>query len=366
MELSKKLKDRLNNRIKDNSYRSLKTENKLIDFSSNDYLGFSKHLIENNKFNIGSTGSRLITGNTEKTERLEKKIAEYHNAKSGLFFNSGYTANLGLFSTLPQRGEFVLYDEYIHASIRDGIRLSNAKAYSFKHNSLRDLEQKLSHYSGTVYVAIESVYSMTGDSPDLIAISQLCEKYNALLIVDEAHSFGLVGEKGEGLVAKLKLQNKIFATVVTFGKALGYHGAIILGNKGLRSYLINFCRPFIYTTAPSPHIINTIEEQYLVLEKELNLKHIIFELKKLFLKQILDSTITITGENSAIISIEVGENTKTKELASFIQSKGFDVRPILSPTVPKGKECIRICFHSYNSKEEVVNLAYHFNQFYEK
>ena len=366
MELSKKLKEKLENRIENNSYRSLKTENELIDFSSNDYLGFSKNIFRENKLKIGSTGSRLITGNTASIEALEQEIARYHNAKSGLIFNSGYTANLGFFSTLPQRGDVILYDEYIHASIRDGIRLSNAKSYSFSHNSLTDLEEKLIKYTGIVYVAIESVYSMTGDSPDLVSISNLCEKHNALLIVDEAHSVGLVGEKGEGLVAKLNLENKVFATVITFGKALGCHGAIVLGNNDLRAYLINFCRSFIYTTAPSPHHINTIDQQYKRLEKESHQKTIIFELKSIFRGEVSTDFIITTGKYSAIISIKIGENTITKRLSRFIQSKGFDVRPILSPTVPKGKECIRICFHSYNSKKDVRSLAKSFNQFYEK
>lgn len=366
MEFPIKLKTQLNSRIEDNSYRELKTENTLINFSSNDYLGFSQNRIDSNALSIGSTGSRLITGNTKEIEHLEQKIAKYHNAKSGLIFNSGYTANLGLFSTLPQRGDVVLYDQYIHASIRDGIRLSNSKAYSFNHNSIEDLERLLIKHNTTVYVAIESVYSMTGDSPDLIAISLLCEKYNAYLIVDEAHSFGLVGENGQGLVTKLNLQDNVFATIITFGKALGCHGAIVLGSNDLRTYLINFCRAFIYTTAPSPHNVNTINQQYLRLEKEGNKKKIIFELKDLFIQKVSKQIKYITGNNSAIISVEIGSNSKTKELAHFIQSKGFDVRPILSPTVPKGKESIRICFHIFNTKLDVSNLAKSFNLFYEK
>ena len=200
------------------------------------------------------------------------EISNYHKAQSGLIFNSGYVANLGLFATIPQRGDTIIYDELIHASIRDGIRLSNADSFSFQHNNLKHLNQRLSKAKGNVFVAVESIYSMDGDSPSLIEVLRACKTYNANLIVDEAHAVGVVGERGEGLVAKLNLQKEVFATVVTFGKAL------------------NFCRSFIYTTAPSPETVGTIRKQYHKLEDLFRSKpieqEVSFELKKYFIDNV--------------------------------------------------------------------------------
>ena len=190
--IEKKLEER---RI-DGSYRMLKPENKLIDFCSNDYLGFARSAVLKNKIDEeikssgltanGSTGSRLLSGNFAYIEELEKSIAAIHKSEAGLIFNSGYDANLGLFSSLPQRGDTIITDELIHASIIDGARLSFANRYSFKHNDLRSLEDKLKQATGNCYVAIESVYSMDGDTPPIERILALTDKYNAHLIVDEA------------------------------------------------------------------------------------------------------------------------------------------------------------------------------------
>jgi len=352
------LQDKLNKRIEDGLYRELKDYSHLIDFSSNDYLGFSKDHEKLNKF--GSTGSRLISGNTSDVERLELEIANFHKTESGLLFNSGYVANLGLFSTIPQRGDTIVFDELIHASIRDGIRLSNADSFSFKHNSLDRLEEKLSKANGNIFVAVESIYSMDGDSTDLIEVSELCKKYKANLIVDEAHAVGVVGEKGEGLVAKLNIQSDVFATVVTFGKALGCHGAMVLGSNILRSYLINFCRSFIYTTAPSPETIFTIRKQYHRLEDLYDSKEmeqgVAAELKKYFVDKVGTSREMIFGEYGNVVSVIVPGNKSVRKLSNELKKNGLYVKEILSPTVPKGTERLRICFHSYNSINEVNKL----------
>jgi 8-amino-7-oxononanoate synthase len=238
--------------------RNLQYENTLYDFSSNDYLGFARSRgLKQNIMNellgyplslLGATGSRLLSGNTEFAEQLEKELATIHQAENGLIFNSGYTANLALFSSVPQKNDTVICDELIHASVIDGARLSLAKRLKFRHNDLEDLEKKIKLSTGQCYVAVESVYSMDGDLADLLHIAKLCRDYDARLIVDEAHAFGVLGT---GLVDLLKIQQAVFARVVTFGKALGLHGAIVLGSELLRDYLINFARPFIYSTAPS-------------------------------------------------------------------------------------------------------------------
>lgn len=358
--LSKKIQQRKD----ENFYRSLTSDfsKSLIDFSSNDYLGLAK-TSANHTNKTGSTGSRLLSGNYPEIEKLESYIANYHQTESCLVFNSGYTANLGLLSSVPQRNDVILFDQEIHASIRDGIRLSNAKSYVFKHNDINDLAEKLYKYqTSTIYVVVESVYSISGDSPNLQEFVTICNQTNAYLIVDEAHSFGLAGINGSGLINQLSLEEDIFARVITFGKALGYHGAAILCSNELRNYLINFCRPFIYTTAPPPTTIETIYNQYQLLKNSFEKKEFLFQLKTSFTASLNDNIKFKTGQYSAIVSITIEDNTLTKRVASILQDKGFDIKPILSPTVAKGNECIRICFHSFNTMEETRLLANQINE----
>ena len=282
------LKQALQKRIDNNALRTLIVNDKLTDFCSNDYLGFARSqqlkksidkfkLKSKNKLN-GSGGSRLLSGNTAFAEELEKEIAKFHKAQAGLIYNSGYDANIGLLSCIAAEGDTIIYDELAHASIHDGIKLSKASAYMFRHNDLEHLQQRLQIASGTVYVVVESVYSMDGDICLLKEITALCKKYNANLIVDEAHTTGVIGKNGEGLVCNLKLEKKVFARVHTFGKALGCHGAVVLGSKTLREYLINFSRSFIYTTALPPHSLVAIKQAYQLLK---NRKTDIKKLKKL-------------------------------------------------------------------------------------
>lgn len=232
--------------------------NNLIDFCSNDYLGFArsekltKHTTKENsklKNTNGSGGSRLLAGNTSYAENLEAYISKFHNAEAGLIYNSGYDANVGLFSAIGQKGNTIIYDELIHASVHDGMKMSSATTYAFRHNDLKHLEERLKIAEGIIYVAVESVYSMDGDYALLKDISLLCKKYKANLIVDEAHSTGITSNGGKGRVQELNLEKEIFARVHTFGKGLGCHGAVVLGSNLLRDYLINFSRAFIYTTA---------------------------------------------------------------------------------------------------------------------
>lgn len=235
---------RIQQRDADNNKRTLKLTNGLVDFTSNDYLGFAKdeallELVEKEfqeLSSLGSTGSRLLSGNSQYAEELETRIAAFHNAESALLLNSGFDANYGLLSSLPYRGSTIFYDELVHASIHDGIRASKADSVSFKHNDVADLEKALSLIEGLKYVVVESVYSMDGDFAPLAEIVALCEKYDAGLIVDEAHATGVIGKNGEGLVQHLGLQNKCLARVHTFGKALGAHGAVILGSTDLKSF----------------------------------------------------------------------------------------------------------------------------------
>ncbi len=359
------IQQKLAQRIADDNFRVLKTASGLIDFCSNDYLGFArseklKALVQDEiekypGYLNGSGGSRLLSGNTAFIEELEQKIASFHQAEAGLIFNSGYDANLGLFSSLPQKGDTIIADELIHACIIDGARLSLANRFSFQHNDLNDLEKKLKNAKGICYVAVESVYSMDGDTAPLPEIIQLTKQYNANLIVDEAHATGVFGK---GLVQLLNLEKQVFARMVTFGKALGSHGAIVLGSENLCNYLINFARSFIYTTAPSFHQLLTTKMAYQLLDTSLEQQIKLAELIALFKKEVQKKhSHQLIESNSAIQSILVPGNSKSKQTAEFLQKNGFDMRAILSPTVAAGKERLRICIHNYNSEEEIAELV---------
>jgi 8-amino-7-oxononanoate synthase len=361
----KLIKRKLNERRSSGTYRKLKTESKLIDFCSNDYLGFArsrvlkksieKEINTNDQVLNGSTGSRLLSGNLAYTENLELEIAAFHQSEAGLIFNSGYDANIGLFSALPQRGDTLIIDELIHASIIDGARLSYANRYTFKHNDLQSLEDKLKHAKGNCFVVIESVYSMDGDTPPIKEILALTEKYKAQLIVDEAHAVGLYGK---GLINQLGLESKVFARIVTFGKALGCHGAVVLGSNLLREYLINFSRSFIYTTAASFHQMAAIKMAYRLLPLSGNEVQKLHNNIHLFKQNIsVGQGCSLIQSGSAIQCLVVCSNEKAKQIAQLLQDSGLDVRPILSPTVPKGTERLRICLHSFNTDNEVNLLS---------
>jgi 8-amino-7-oxononanoate synthase len=373
MQIPKKLAEKIETRAQNNALRKLTLPTNSIDFSSNDYIRFSKnkavfeqthqYLIDNKIIQNGATGSRLLSGNHKVYQEAENFIANFHQSESALIFNSGYDANVGFFSSVPQKGDLILYDELCHASIRDGIQLSNAKAYKFQHNDFEDLEKKITNYklqitNQEIYIVTESVFSMDGDTPNLEELAQLSEKYCCHLVIDEAHALGVFGSTGEGLVQLLGLQDQVFARIMTFGKGLGSHGAAILGSKELKEYLVNFARSFIYTTGLSPHSVATIliAYQHLSLEKESierlreNIIHFNQEKNLLGLKPMF------VRSKSAIQSAIIPGNQNVKLIAKQIQEKGFDVKAILSPTIPEGQERLRFCLHSYNTKEEISEV----------
>lgn len=354
--LDKKLEDR----IHANALRKLVIKENKIDFCSNDYLGIVENkLIEkiiSSNLSHGSTGSRLLSGNYKLVEDIEKLIAHFHNAEAGLIFNSGYDANAGLLSSVPQKNDTIVYDQLSHASLRDGIRLSFATSFSFLHNDLNDLEKKLStaDVEGQAYVVTESVFSMDGDYAPLREIADLCEKYQAAFIVDEAHATGVVGRRGEGLVQKIELEKRCFARIHTFGKACGTHGAIILGSEKLKQYLINFSRQFIYSTSLPPAAVGAIAASYQLfpeMEKERNhLQKLIGVFRNAHLKYKV-----LYGDTPIQIVIIPG-NDEVKKVAAALQESNFDIRAILYPTVPKGQERLRIVLHAFNRVEEVEEV----------
>jgi len=385
------LQKKLEERKTLNAFRSLRLPYGKVDFCSNDYLGIVKNNLlspvnsqlpqstsyssnqqinqspkkpfpatsqpisqSTNQLTTGSTGSRLLAGNYTLIEETESFIAEFHQSEAALIFNSGYDANLGVLSCVPQKGDTILYDALCHASIRDGIRLSFATAFSFAHNDMDDLAKKLKAATGTIFVVTESVFSMDGDMCPLAETIELCNQYNAHLILDEAHATGVVGGKGEGLAQHLQLYNAIFCRIHTFGKACGCHGSVVLGSNSLKDYLVNFSRSFIYTTALPEHAVAFIQESYKVfpaMDKErahLNRLIALFQSNPIAYQK--PSSLT------PIQVVLIPGNSAARQLAEKLQLSGLDVRAILYPTVPKEKERLRIVLHAFNTEDEVKKL----------
>ena len=363
--LEERLAQKVDRRKNNNAFRQLHGKSKGIDFCSNDYLGLAKAPEIHEKitqlyvsgYPLGSTGSRLISGDSSEYQSLERYLSHFHNGQSALIFNSGYDANVGFFSTIPQRGDIIFYDELCHASIRDGIRLSLAKSYSFIHNDIDALRRKLELANGTVFVCVESIYSMDGDIAPLEALVALCVEFDANIIVDEAHSTGIYGDKGEGLIVSLNLQDKVFARLHTFGKAMGAHGAAWISSTILKDYLINYCNSFIYTTALPGHSLAHIQSAYNYLSENPSRIQKLHQNIKLFKELVAKNKISgFISSNSPIQSCIISGNIYVKAVAAYLQENGFNVRPILHPAVPEGKERIRICLHTYNMDYEIIGF----------
>lgn len=343
------LENRLKKREKAGNLRKLTIKTPLVDFSSNDYLGLARsHTLaqmtmdEWNRRSTGSTGSRLLTGNSAYAEQLEEKIASFHGYESGTLFNCGYMANLGLISAVANGDSTIIYDAAIHASTRDGIRLSRAKAFPFRHNDLNHLEDRLKRSNQESYICIESIYSTDGSQAPMDQIYELVNRYHARLIVDEAHAVGVFGPMGKGLTSH---SERTFAKIVTFGKALGAHGAIVLGRQALKNALINFATPFIYTTALPLQMLAAISCSY-DLFPNMNKE-----------RDHLQKLIGLVRRSSTQIQpISIPGNEIVKRAANFLAHQGLDVRPLISPTVQRGHEMLRICLHAFNTEQEINQL----------
>jgi 8-amino-7-oxononanoate synthase len=350
----------LSKRKEAGTLRSLKIPVQGIDFYSNDYLGLARNteihnmllqqILEQPGLLSGSTGSRLISGNTSEITETEKLIAEQHQYHSAMLFQSGYNANLALFSTLPSRHDTIIVDELIHRSVHDACKMSNAAKLKFRHNDLEDLEEKLKKQKGHSYIAVESLYSMDGDLAPLQEMAEMAEKYSASLLVDEAHAFGVFGN---GLVDQYQLQDKVLATVVTYGKALGAHGAAILTTDLIKDYLINFASPFIYSTSSQDYQWRIIKNNYSYLKNN-DLSTRLMENIRIFRNQGLSSP---SSENSPIQAIITPDSLRLKNMQQILSENGFLTYAVYSPTVKPGTERLRICLHSFNTEEEIIKLT---------
>jgi 8-amino-7-oxononanoate synthase len=380
--MTSSLEKRLQKRSQLGNLRTLKVSLSPIDFSSNDYLGLARspqlaasvfqewemHLYRacSNAHNLngqgtahlnglGSTGSRLLTGNSLYAQELEKRIAKFHGYEEGVLFSCGYMANVGLLSAIANRESVILFDAGVHASVHDGIHLSRAQAFPFRHNDLEHLESRLKSCSSQKdrFVCIESIYSTDGSMAPLIEISQLAREYGAYLIVDEAHAIGACGPKGRGLVAEHNLTAHVFAQVVTFGKALGTYGASVLGSPTLRQALINFATSYIYTTALPFQTLAAIKCSYDLFPEMDPARRHLQKLLQIFRNSYPRSSLT------HIQSVPIEGNEAVKQMAKLLADQGFDVRPLMSPTVQRGCEVLRICLHAFNTENEIRQLVAH-------
>lgn len=347
----------LNERTQEVALRTLAVNQGGVDLCSNDYLGLARILGRQaaiGRNSGGATGSRLVSGNTAEHENLESFLAAFHGSQGALLFGSGYEANIGLLSALGGRHDTVIYDDLVHASMRDGVRLGQARSYSFRHNDPEDLRQKMKAARGEIFVAVESLYSMDGHEAPLRELAGVCREKGAFLIVDEAHATGVFGERGEGLVQSKGLGDEVFARVHTFGKALGFRGGVVVGSAELRQYLINFSRPFIYSTAPDSLTLATIRSAYELQAGMDDERLVLFSLIRAFraMRQEFPALQFLESE-SPIQGIVVPGNHSVVAVESALAQQGYFARAIRSPTVPAGTERLRVCLHAFNSEAQL-------------
>ena len=338
-----------------NLYRVLKL-NSGIDFSSNDYLKLSedKNLIKKFKegielFGLGSTASRLIRGHREIFEELEKKFSIWVNSEASLFVSNGYMANLGLLECLADARSFILTDRLNHASIIDGIRVSNAKKIYFNHNDIYDLETNLRKIpkKANIIVVTESLFSMNGDFCKLDEILRLKKEFQFKFILDEAHSLGIIGEEGSGFARKKEFEailNLVDFRVFTCGKSMGLEGAFISTTLDAKEYLINSLRTLIFSTAPIPAIAYTLQSSIdLIKGKEEERKKILF-LSDLLKKELKSIGYSVLGDTSPILPVLMQKEEYSLFAADLLQKEGFDIRAIRPPTVKESR--LRITINS--------------------
>lgn len=353
---------RLTKRRGDGTLRHLGHQAGSIDFASNDYLGLARSKILSELVfmewqhlqlqhgGLGATGSRLLTGDSIYARNLEAHIAAFHQHESALLFSCGYMANLGLMTAIATADDTILFDAHVHASMRDGIRLSRARALPFRHNDLNHLQERLKSRAsrGNCFICIESLYSTDGTFAPLAAACRLAAQYGALMLVDEAHAVGVYGPQGQGLAAEQKVSHLLCAQVVTFGKALGCHGAAILGSAKLKELLINYARTLIYTTAMPVLNLAAIRCSYALLptldKARVQLQSLAAICRE---HQLCDS-------GSHIQAVVMPGSWYAKQKASKLQEQGFDVRALVSPTVQQGKEVLRLNLHAYNSSQDLL------------
>lgn len=338
------------------------------DFTSNDYLGLAascelrdaaRAALER-EVPIGAGGSRLLRGNHREHEALEAEAAAFFGAESALFFGSGFMANAALFATLPQRGDLVVHDALIHASVHDGLRTGKAERAEAHHNDAQAFEDAIKDWraaggTGTPWIAVESLYSMEGDRAPLADLMDIADRHDGILVIDEAHATGVFGPEGRGLGADFEGRGNV-VSLHTCGKALGVMGALVLGPWVLRDYLINRCRPFIFATAPSPLVAALVRAALLICRFESERRDRLHQLIA-FAGQQLNGRCGIAPTGSQIQPVIVGADERAVQLASAMQAHGFDLRAVRPPTVPEGTARLRLSLTLNVDKANVEALA---------
>lgn len=338
-----------------------------LSFSSNDYLGLanSSALLKtaqkaiDEAIPIGSGGSRLLSGNHEQHIALETEAAVFFKAQSALYFANGYAANIAVLSTLPQKGDMIFYDNLIHASSHDGMRLARCDAQSFAHNDMQDLQNKVKAWraenpNNNIWIAFETYYSMDGDIAPIDAIADLANEYDAIMVIDEAHACGVFGPDGRGLAAHLDgLDNAIILR--TCGKAMGCEGALLCLPSIAKEFLINRARHFIFSTAPSPLIAHIVRAALRIMEEQPERREALMDLCN-YASEILSPFGAIT-HGGPIIPIIIGDAKRTVDIAIKLQDAGFDVRAIRPPTVAEGSSRLRICISLNIDRADIDKLA---------
>ena len=344
----------------------IKTEGKtLVDFSSNDYLGLADHpaLIEGakkamEKWGTGARASRLMSGDLEIHHRLESAIAALKGKEAGLLFGSGYLANTGIIPALCGRNDVIYSDRLNHASIVDGVLLSRARFYRFRHNDLNHLEDLLkSHRSRyrRAMIVVESVYSMDGDLALVSGLLELRGRYGAILMIDEAHATGVFGAKGEGIISQTGA-DAVDVILGTFGKALGGYGAFVAVSNRMRQFLLNRARTFIFSTALPPAVIGANLAAVKLLDEEPGRRNRVCELASELRRALREDLGLNTPSESQIVPVMVGDSQSALSLAESLRDAGFFVKAIRPPTVPEGTARIRLSVTANHSLKDVRQL----------
>lgn len=334
-----------------------------IDFTSNDYLGLSHHpalraavIDALQSAPVGASASRLLRGHAGAHAELEQSAAEFFGTQKALFFGSGFAANFALFSTLLTRHDAVVFDEHIHASVKEGIHAAAAKRFRARHNDVQSFDDALRRARGSdarrLMIAVESVYSMDGDLAPLSELAQLARVHDAVLVIDEAHATGVFGPRGRGLGEGLIPEDII--SLHTCGKALGVSGALVCGSRVVVDYLVNKARPFIYSTAPPAMIAAAVKRALELVDEEPWRRRRVLDLARVAHDIIWPNAVF---RGSQIIPVVLGDAERTLRAAAALQRAGFDVRAVRPPTVPEGTSRLRISIHADHSESDIAALA---------
>ena len=338
---------------------------KFLNFSSNDYLGFAdnkelkQHMIKAiNEYGIGAGSSQLIAGHIAPHKRLEKKLAKFFNKKSALVFSSGYHANLAIASTLINKNTIIFQDKLNHASLVDAALLSKGKLVRYRHCDLIHLKNLLEKYKGNdLIVMTDGVFSMDGDHAPLIGITKLCQTYNALLIVDDAHGIGVLGENGAGIVEEMGLEKKIDLLIGTFGKSFGAAGAFIVGSERIIEAFIQKARTYIYTTALLPSLAATIVHTLNMIKESNDMRLHIRELVADYKKLSKTAGVCVSKFDSHIQPLIIGGANETIKVSKALYKKNILVPAIRPPTVPKDASRLRISITASHTKKDISFLV---------